>query len=56
MGLALTFRYSGEKGIQFRRASRIQIDGKGNLILYGEEDHTVRERLTLSKVVDLSIS
>jgi hypothetical protein len=56
MGLTLKFKYSGEKRTQFRRPSRIQIDGKGNLILYDEEDDTVRERLTLSKVVGLSIS
>jgi hypothetical protein len=49
-----TFEFGLTCGIEthhsFRqRASRIKIDGKGKLILYGEAD-TVWERLTLSEV------
>jgi hypothetical protein len=55
MRLALRFRSRDKEEVQYRTASTIDFDGKGNLILYGENRSFI-ERLTLEEIQDVSIS
>ena len=54
MSLSLTFRYRATNELQSRTASRLKIDGKGNLLLY--RDGQLPERLRVKDLRDLSIT